>query len=112
MVGHAQRSYYEELLAAGVHISLYKKPQLVHEKFISVDDEVAIIGSSNLDIRSFELNLECVVMAYDAKTAKKLTNHHDELLKYAVPIQLAQWQKRSFGKSFLDSIARLTSALQ
>ena len=112
MVGHAQRSYYEELLAAGVHISLYKKPQLVHEKFISVDDEVAIIGSSNLDIRSFELNLECVVMAYDAKTAKKLTNHHDELLKHAVPIQLAQWRKRSFGKSFLDSIARLTSALQ
>lgn len=112
MVGHAQRSYYEELMQAGVQISLYKKPQLVHEKFIAVDEEVAIIGSSNLDIRSFELNLECVVVAYDHKAARELTKHHDELLKKSVPIKLATWRKRNIWKSFLDSIARLTSALQ
>ena len=112
LVGHAQRSYYEELTRAGVVISLYKKPQLVHEKFISVDDEVGIIGSSNLDIRSFELNLECVVVAYDAPTAHALRLHHDKLLKNAEPINLEAWLKRSFWQSFLDSIARLTSALQ
>lgn len=112
MVGHAQRSYYEELLQAGVVISLYKKPQLVHEKCMAIDDEVAMVGSSNMDIRSFELNLECVVVAYDKKTAKTLTRHHDELLKNASPIKLAAWRKRSVWQSFLDSIARLTSALQ
>lgn len=112
LVGHAQRSYYEELVRAGVVISLYKKPQLVHEKFLSVDDEVAIIGSSNLDIRSFELNLECVVVAYDAATAKALRIHHDTLLQNAHPIHLETWLKRSFWQSFLDSVARLTSALQ
>lgn len=112
MVGHAQRSYYEELIRAGAVISLYKKPQLVHEKFISVDDEVAIIGSSNLDIRSFELNLECVVVAYDRKTARHLTKHHDTLLQHAHTIHLETWKQRSVWQSFLDSVARLTSALQ
>lgn len=112
MVGHAQRSYYEELIRAGVSISLYKKPQLVHEKFLSIDNEIGIIGSSNLDIRSFELNHECVVVAYDEKTAKALTKHHNELLKNSHQIHLETWLKRSQWQSFLDSIARLTSALQ
>ena len=72
IIGHAQRSYYEGLVRTGVNIHLYKKPQPVCEKFISVDDEVAIIGSSNLDIRSFELDHEYTIAVYDAKTAKEL----------------------------------------
>lgn len=112
MVGHAQRSYYEELLKAGVRIYLYKRPQLVHEKFIAVDDEVGIVGSSNLDIRSFELNLECVVVAYDGAVARKLRKHHDTLLQHSKQVQLDAWRRRSVWQSFLDSIARLTSALQ
>lgn len=112
MVGHAQRSYYEELVRAGITISLYKKPQLVHEKFISIDDEVAIIGSSNMDIRSFELNHECTIAVYDVATAKELVRHHNELLKNSKKVQLDTWMKRSGWQSFLDSIARLTSALQ
>jgi len=112
MVGHAQRSYYEELIRAGVKISLYKKPQLVHEKFLAVDDEVAIIGSSNLDVRSFALNHECIVVAYDSKTARSLVRHHNELLKNSRLLRLEPWLKRNPWQSFLDSVARLTSALQ
>lgn len=112
MVGHAQRSYYEELLRAGVKISLYKKPQLVHEKFLSIDDEVAIIGSSNLDIRSFELNHECTIAVYDTATARELVRRHEELLAHSHAVHLAAWMKRSGWQSFLDSISRLTSALQ
>lgn len=112
MVGHAQRSYYEEFMRAGVQIHLYKKPQLVHEKFMAIDDEIGIIGSSNLDIRSFELNLECVVVAYDAATARTLRKHHDAFLQHSHQVNLETWKKRSVWQSFLDSIARLTSALQ
>lgn len=112
MVGHAQRSYYEQLMRAGITVSLYKKPYLVHEKFISVDDEVAVIGSSNLDVRSFELNHECVVVAYDAAVAKALSYHHRELIKNSHTLHLATWLKRNAWQSFLDSLARLTSALQ
>lgn len=112
MVGHAQRSYYAELLEAGVSISLYKKPQLVHEKYIVIDEEVGAVGSSNMDIRSFELNLECIVLVYDHRTARTLARHHDELLENSKRVQLATWKRRGAWQSFLDSIARLTSALQ
>ncbi len=112
MVGHAQRSYYQEFLEAGVHIHLYKKPQLVHEKYMVIDDAVGVIGSSNFDIRSFELNHECVVVAYDQKTAITLTKRHEELLQHSSKINLKTWKKRSLRKEFLDSVARLTSAFQ
>lgn len=112
MVGHAQRSYYEQLIKAGVEISLYKKPLLVHSKYLAIDKKVAIIGSSNLDIRSFELNLECSAIIYEAKAARKLYKQHMEDRKNSNLIKLEQWRKRSRWQRFLDSVARLTSALQ
>ena len=57
LVRLAQRSYYAELMAAGVRIRLYRD-KLLHAKNIAIDDDVAIIGSSNVDIRSFVLNSE------------------------------------------------------
>lgn len=111
-VGHAQRSYYEELLAAGLKISLYKKPQLVHEKCIAVDDRVAVIGSSNFDIRSFELSLECIVAVYDQKVAQELRVHHENLLANSQTITLEQWRRRPVFSSAIESITRLSSSLQ
>lgn len=112
MVGHAQRSYYTELIRAGVSIYLYKKPQLVHEKYMAVDDELGIVGSSNLDIRSFELNHECTAVLYDTTSARTLRTHHESLRRNSHMVQLDAWKKRSVWQSFLDSVARLTSALQ
>ncbi len=62
MVFHAQRSYYEALLRAGVRIYLYPEPWILHSKFFSVDDDVAVLGSSNMDMRSFGLNYEVSLM--------------------------------------------------
>lgn len=112
MVGNAQRSYYEELLKAGVKIYLYKKPQLVHEKFMVVDNETAVIGSSNLDVRSFELNMECVLAAYDKPLARKLSEHHNKLLEHSTLLGVKNWRKPSIKSSFLESLSRLASALQ
>ncbi len=55
MVYHAQRSYYEVLLKAGVRIWMYRKPYILHTKTLTIDDEVAVIGSSNMDMRSLRL---------------------------------------------------------
>lgn len=112
MVGNAQRSYYEQLLKAGVHINLYKEPQLVHEKFMVVDKKSAIIGSSNFDIRSFELNMECILVIYDELISRKLANHHKKLLKNCNDLSLQSWNKRGLKRSILESITRLASALQ
>ena len=62
MVFHAQCSYYAALLEAGVRIYLYPAPAVLHSKYFSIDDDVAVIGSSNMDMRSFALNYEVSLM--------------------------------------------------
>ena len=69
LVGLAQPSYYEELLAAGVHIHLYRK-HFLHAKHMSIDDQAAVIGSTNMDIRSFALQCEVILAVYDEATVK------------------------------------------
>ena len=53
MVTHAQQSYYNQLLEAGVHIYRHPKPDILHSKILTVDGEAAVFGSSNMDMRSF-----------------------------------------------------------
>jgi cardiolipin synthase len=64
LVYHAQRSYYEALLRAGVRIYLYRAPQVLHSKHFTIDEEVAVIGSSNMVVRSFSLNMEVSVLVH------------------------------------------------
>lgn len=112
MVGHAQRSFYEALLNAGVKIFLYEKPILLHSKFITVDGDIATVGSSNLDIRSFLLDLEVTLISYDPKLVKELIKIEDQYLRKSNQITLSEWKKRSRVQNLKDNIARLTSALQ
>jgi len=65
IVGAASRSYYADLLAAGVNIYEYEGG-LLHTKSLTLDGEVALIGSANMDRRSFELNYENNILFHDA----------------------------------------------
>ncbi len=112
MVGHAQRSYYEELLRAGVEIYLYKQPILLHSKFIIIDNELGFVGSSNLDIRSFELDHELSLIVYGQKSVAHMAKVRDMYLKRTRRIKLSEWQKRKASTQLLDNIARLTSNVQ
>lgn len=112
MVGHAQRSFYEEMLRAGVRIFLYEAPILLHSKFMLVDNDLAVIGSSNMDIRSFLLDLEVTLVAYDKKIVRTLRSVEHRYLSRSKEIHLRKWQQRPPRKVLLDNIARLTSALQ
>ncbi|MDB4904546.1 MAG: cardiolipin synthase, partial [Mucilaginibacter sp.] len=71
MVNAAARSYYGEMLDTGVEIYLYKKG-FVHAKTVVADGQLAIIGTANMDHRSFELNFEVNCMIYDSKIAQQL----------------------------------------
>lgn len=112
MVGHAQRSFYETFLRAGVKIHLYKAPILLHSKFMTVDDEIATIGSSNLDLRSFFLDLEVTLISYDHQVVKDLQKVEKRYLAKSSEIKLSHWLKRSKMQNLMDNIARLTAALQ
>jgi cardiolipin synthase len=110
IVSLAQESYYEELLEAGVHVHLYQK-NFLHAKHLSVDDSVAVIGTSNLDIRSFALNAEVMLMIYDAGVTASLAAEQQRYFASSRLLTLVAWRQRSFGKKFAQNLARLLSPL-
>src|SRR6185437_941025 len=99
LVALAQQSYYEELLEAGVQIHLYRK-NFLHAKHLSIDDAVAVIGTSNLDIRSFVLNAELMLMIYDPALVARLAAEQERYFANTRLLTLATWQARSFGRKF------------
>lgn len=111
-VAHAQRSYYDALLKAGIEIYLYKKPILLHSKFMIIDGEVTLVGSSNFDIRSFELNHELTLINYDASFAGKMNALSQDYIARSIPVDAKRWFARSFIRRALDNLARLSSSLQ
>src|SRR5437667_8270155 len=112
LVSHAERSYYEGLLKAGVKVYQYKAPILLHSKHISIDDDIAVIGSSNLDIRSFQLNLEVTLICYNAKVVADLRQVEAVNLSKSKPVNLEEWETRSVREKLYENISRLTAALQ
>lgn len=112
LVHHAQSSYYEALLRAGVRIYLYPAPYVLHAKHITVDKDVAIIGSSNMDMRSFSLNLEVSVMMIDQGVVEKLHAVEDHYRSISSELQLDQWVNRPMLTRYVDNVARLTSTVQ
>jgi cardiolipin synthase A/B len=112
LVYHAQGSYYEELLKAGVHIYRYQAPVILHSKSISIDDDIAVIGSSNMDIRSFQLNLEVTLVCYDTQVVSDLRKIEAEYIRCSRALYLDTWQARPLLTKLFDNLARLTSALQ
>jgi cardiolipin synthase len=112
VVYHAQRSYYEELLRAGVRIWLYRAPTVLHSKFFTIDDEVAVIGSSNMDMRSFSLNLEISVMVHGKSFVDDLRKVEQEYRDTSRELFLDDWMTRPRASAVLDNVARLTAAVQ
>ena len=112
MVFHAQRSYYEALLRAGVKIYFYPAPSILHSKFFSVDDDVAVIGTSNLDMRSFALNYEVSLMALGPEVVTAVRAVEDSYRKVSRLLTLEEWVARSRGSAYVDNVMRLTAALQ
>ncbi len=110
LVGLAQRSYYEELLEAGVKIHAYRK-RFLHAKHITIDHDITVIGSSNLDIRSFALNNEISLIIYDASVTRRLQEEQARYLTHCETITLARWKKRILPRRAAENIARLFSPL-
>jgi cardiolipin synthase len=109
---HAQRSYYRELLAAGVRIFLYPAPYILHSKHFSIDDSVAVIGSSNMDIRSFSLNLEVSLLVHGASFVAQMRDVEAGYRAISRELTAADWAKEPARSTVLDGVARLTSGLQ
>ena len=83
----------------------------LHAKHLSVDDAVALIGSSNLDIRSFALNAEVSVLIYDRAVVADLRQVQDGYLRHALLVTREERGKLRVGRRALENLARLTDSL-
>jgi cardiolipin synthase A/B len=112
VVQHAQASYYDVLLEAGVRIYQYPKPTVLHAKHFTVDDMVGIIGSSNMDYRSFGLDYEITLMSTGKQFVADLQEVADGYRAVSRELTLDEWRRRPKGQRYVDNVMRLVSALQ
>jgi cardiolipin synthase len=112
VVQHAQASYYEVLLEAGVKIYQYPKPTVLHAKHFTVDDMVGIIGSSNMDYRSFGLDYEITLMSTGSEFVADLQAVAEGYRAVCHELTLAEWRARPKSQRYIDNVMRLVSALQ
>lgn len=87
LVGAASRSYYQDLLEAGVEIHEYEGG-LLHTKSLTLDGDITLIGSANMDRRSFDLNYENNILLYDPKLTADMRNRQQEYISHSHPVTL------------------------
>jgi cardiolipin synthase len=93
VVGAASRSYYADLLGAGVEIHEFVGG-LLHTKSLTLDGEVTLIGSANMDRRSFDLNYENNILFYDPDLTAAMRQHQLDYIARSTPVTIetvASW---------------------
>lgn len=110
LVGLAQRSYYSELLEAGVRVHRYGR-RFLHAKLMTVDREVALIGSSNVDVRSYVLNAEVTLITYDRAIVSDLLAQQQAWISAADRLTRQDWDNRSRIVKTGENVARLVGPL-
>ena len=101
-------TYWGELLAHGVKIYRYT-PGFVHAKSVMVDREVALVGSTNMDYRTFQLHYECAVLLYHMPAVEDLLEDMDRMVAQSAPYTLAEWNQRSWLRKMCASLLRLVA---
>ncbi len=109
-VNAATFSFVKVLLRHQVKVFLYTAGFL-HSKMVVADDSLLIIGSANMDIRSFELNFETSAFIYDRDTATKGKSIYLHDLEDCREITLEDWEKRSPLRRYFESLMRLLTPL-
>ena len=102
----AQRSYYDDLLEAGIQIHLYR-PHFLHAKLLTIDDDIALLGSTNMDIRSFALNAEINLLTYDQQVVEALKKIQESYFANSELLTHEGWAKRSAFARIAQNTARL-----
>ncbi len=109
-INAASKSNYNQLLQAGVDIYLYQKG-FVHAKTLVTDGMLSIVGTANMDHRSFELNFEVNAIVYDKPFAEQMRKVFFDDLREAEKINPKAWSQRSGYEQFPEKIARLFSPI-
>jgi cardiolipin synthase len=103
---YASRSYYNDLVDVGVKIYQYRGG-LLHTKSITVDSELSMFGTVNLDMRSLWLNYEVSLFVYDVDFATRLRELQQSYLDDSLPLDPQAWQARPLPIRLLEDSLRL-----
>ncbi len=103
VVGIASKHQWGLLLDQGVEIFVYR-PTMLHCKMLIFDEYMTSVGSTNFDMRSFELNDEASLNVYDAGFAQEMTTVFERDLAFSTPYTLAHWRSRSLGERFEEIV--------
>ena len=106
----AVRSYYADMLKAGIVIYQYTKG-FMHAKTMVCDRNIAMVGTANMDSRSFDLNFEVNAIVYDKEIANELYSIFCNDIKDAVKLDAVLWGKRPLYKQLMEKTVRLLSPL-
>jgi cardiolipin synthase len=110
IIRHAGHGYFDSLLARGVRIFEYGAAVL-HAKTLVADGFVSVVGSTNLDFRSFRFNAECNLVVLDEATGTGMTAAFEEDLAHSEEIRGEHWRRRALGHRLGDALARSLSPL-
>ena len=110
MVHYASRSYYQDLLEAGVTIQQFSGG-LLHTKCVLVDRSTVLFGTVNLDMRSVWLNYEITMIIYSKTFGQRISVLLEEYIAQSSAVSQENWQQRSFGKKILENTFQLLSPL-
>lgn len=106
----ATLSFIQEMLDAGVSIYFFDAGFL-HSKLMVIDDSLAITGSANMDVRSFEHNFEIDAFIYNEDSSMKARNIFERDMEMSSLLLQDEWSKRSMFRKFIESVMRLFSPL-
>lgn len=109
IVSAAARSYFDELVSAGVRVFEYQ-PRMLHTKALLIDDDTCLVGSANFDHRSFRLNFELSVLLHDAALAARLEQQMQEDLGHCREVRPDR-PPPPFPQRLAEACARLFSPL-
>ncbi|MEN1761498.1 cardiolipin synthase [Anoxynatronum sibiricum] len=106
----ASKSHFQELLEAGVRIFQYQKG-FMHSKVVLVDDNFTSVGTTNMDIRSFDLNFEVNAFYYDEAITRQMSRDFFEDLTDSIEVSLEHHRQRPLIHRFKESAMRLLSPI-
>lgn len=110
LVSLAGRAHFQEFLDAGVRIARYRLG-LLHAKTLTVDRRIAMIGSANVDARSFHLNFEVTMFVFDDDFSSVIRFMQTDYLEASDDISAEEWRKRPLRSRMLENTVRLLGPL-
>lgn len=110
VVDLATHSFLDDMLKAGAKVYFYQ-PGFLHSKLLLIDDELTVIGSANMDFRSFEHNFEINAFVYDGDFAAEMAAIFRHDMEQSVLVTPNAWFHRPRSRRFSESLMRLFSPL-